>query len=85
VVTAADPNRLQGEGARLLNAGTTATTQVARPQLVEGAVEQSNVQPTMEVTRLMNGLRTFQMLSQFVQTEADRQQSAITRLTQTNH
>jgi flagellar basal-body rod protein FlgF len=85
VVTAADPNQLQGEGARLLNAGATATTQVGRPHIVEGAVEESNVQPTLEVTRLMNGLRTFQMLTQFVQTEADREQNAITHITQANH
>ena len=31
---------------------------------------------------MMNDLRTFQMVSQFVQTEADRQQSAIDKITQ---
>ena len=45
-------------------------------------MEESNVQPALEVTRMMNDLRTFQMVSQFVQTEADRQQNAIDRITQ---
>src|SRR5208283_1256071 len=67
VVAADDPNRLQAEGSRLLNAANTATTAVAAPRIVQGAVEQSNVQPTLEVTRLMNDQRSFQMIMQFVQ------------------
>jgi flagellar basal-body rod protein FlgF len=55
---------------------------VATPHIVQGAMEESNVQPALEVTRMMNDLRTFQMISQFVQTEADRQQNAIDRITQ---
>ena len=82
IVTANDPNRLQAEGGWLLNAGSSATTPVATPHIVQGAMEESNVQPALEVTRMMNDLRTFQMISQFVQTEADRQQNAIDRITQ---
>jgi flagellar basal-body rod protein FlgF len=82
VVAVADHTRLQAEGNRLLNANTTTTTPVAAPHLVQGAVEQSNVQPTQEVTRMMNDVRTFQMVSQFLQTEADRQQGAIDKITQ---
>jgi flagellar basal-body rod protein FlgF len=47
---------------------------------VQGAVEDSNVQPVMETTRMMNDLRQFQFMSQFIQAEADRQQSAIDKL-----
>jgi flagellar basal-body rod protein FlgF len=82
IVTANDPNLLQAEGGWLLNAGATATAPVATPHIVQGAMEESNVQPAQEVTRMMNDLRTFQMVSQFVQTEADRQQNAIDRITQ---
>ena len=82
IVTAADPNRLQAEGGRLLNAGSTTTKPVATPHLVQGAVEESNVQPTLEVTRMVNDTRTFQMVVQFVQAEADRQQGAIDRIMQ---
>jgi flagellar basal-body rod protein FlgF len=82
IVTAVDPNRLKAEGNRLLNATDTATTLVATPQIVQGALEQSNVQPAMEVNRMMTDLRSFQMVSQFMQSEADRQQSAIDKIMQ---
>jgi len=82
VVTAGDPNRLQAEGGRLLNADGTATTPLATPHIVQGALEASNVQPALEVTRMMNDLRTFQMVSQFVQSESDRQQGAIDKIIQ---
>ena len=51
-----------------------------RPALVQGAIEDSNVQPVLEMTRMMNDLRQFQFMSQFIQAEADRQQSAIDKL-----
>jgi flagellar basal-body rod protein FlgF len=82
VVTPTDAQKLQGEGGLLLDATGTPTTQVAAPQLVQGAVEDSNVQPTVELTRMMNDVREFQFASQFVQGEADRQQSAIDKITQ---
>jgi flagellar basal-body rod protein FlgF len=49
---------------------------------MQGTLEQSNVQPTLELTRMMTGLREFQFTSQFVQAESDRQQSAIDKITQ---
>jgi flagellar basal-body rod protein FlgF len=82
VVAVADHAQLQAEGNRLLNATGTTTTRVASPHLVQGAVEQSNVQPTQEVTRMLSEVRTFQMMSQFLQTEADRRQGAIEKITQ---
>ncbi len=47
---------------------------------MQGAIEQSNVQPVMEVTRMMNNLRQFQFVTQMVQAEGDRQQNAIDKL-----
>ena len=38
------------------------------------------MQPVTEITRMMDGLREFQFVSQFVQAESDRQQSAIDKL-----
>ena len=81
VVQPDDPYRMTAEGARLLRADGP-TTQVARPALVQGALEDSNVQPVTEMTRMMADLRQFQFTSQFVQSEADRQQSSIDKLTQ---
>ena len=79
VVRPDDPMRLQAEGGRLFRADTV-TTPVEQPNLVQGAVEDSNVQPILELTRMMNELREFQFMSQFVQGEADRHQSAIDKL-----
>ena len=81
VVEPADPYRLYPEGSRLLRAdGPTAP--VAEPKLVQGAVEGSNVQPVVETTRMMAALREFQFTAQFVQSEAERRQKAIDKLTQ---
>ena len=45
------------------------TTLMTSPGLVQGAMEDSNVQPVMEVTRMMDGLRQFQFVSQMIQAE----------------
>ena len=76
-----DPNRLRAEGGRLLES-LGPTSAVAAPKISQGAIEESNVQPTLEITRMMTDLREFQFTSQFVQSEADRQQSAIDKITQ---
>lgn len=81
VVEPADVNRMTAEGSRLLRADT-ATTPVTTPLIVQGAVEESNVQPILELTRMMAGLRSFEFTSQFVQSEGERQQAAIDKLTQ---
>lgn len=81
VVAPSDPYRVHAEGGRLLRA-EGATTPVAAPKVVQGAVEGSNVQPVVETTRMMAALREFQFAAQFVQGEADRRQKAIDKLTQ---
>ena len=80
VVTPKDPSRMQAEGGRLFraDAGTTPTEKAG---VTQGAVEGSNVQPVVEITRMMADLREFQFATQFVQAESDRQQSAIDKLT----
>ncbi len=81
VVQAADAMRMTAEGARTLRADS-ATAPVAQPQVIQGAIEDSNVQPVLEMTRMMADLREFQFTTQFVQGEADRLQSSIDKLTQ---
>lgn len=81
VVQPADHHRMQAEGGRTMRAETP-TTQVATPRIVQGAVEDSNVQPVLETTRMMAALREFQFASQFVQAESERHTKAIDKLTQ---
>jgi flagellar basal-body rod protein FlgF len=79
VVRVTDPMQVTAEGNTLFRADAP-TAQIAAPSLVQGAVEDSNVQPVMEMTRMMDGLQKFQFVSQFIQAEADRQQAAIDKL-----
>ncbi len=76
IVAAADPAKLQAEGATLFRADTT-TSQVAQPDVVQGALEGSNVPPVLELTRMMNDLRDYQFTTQLVQAEDDRIQATI--------
>jgi flagellar basal-body rod protein FlgF len=79
VVQPADPLRLTAEGNTQFRADG-ATTLMTSPGLVQGAVEDSNVQPVLEMTRMMDGLRQFQFVSQMIQAEHDRQQAVIDKL-----
>lgn len=82
IVQPADTARMQAEGATTLRAESP-TAPVAAPRIVQGAVEESNVQPILEMSRMMSGLRSFEFAAQLVQKESDRQQNAIDKLTQT--
>jgi flagellar basal-body rod protein FlgF len=83
IVQASDVNRLQAEGNRMFTTtGSVTTSAVTAPHVVQGALEESNVQPVEETTAMMNQLREFQFVSEFVQAESDRQQTAIDKLTQ---
>jgi len=79
VVTPNDPTQLQTEGNNLLVA-SGGTTPVATPKVIQGAIEQSNVEPIGETTSMMNELREFQFVSQFVEAENTREQDAIAKL-----
>ena len=79
VVQPADPMKMRAEGATNFVSDAD-TAPVAAPGLVQGAIEGSNVQPVMEVTRMMDNERQFQFVTQFVQAEGDRQQQSIDKL-----
>jgi flagellar basal-body rod protein FlgF len=79
VVQPTDPMLLSAEGNTLFASGST-TAPVTSPALEQGAIEESNVQPVLEMTRMMDGQRQFEFLAQFVQAESDRQQNSIDKL-----
>ncbi len=81
VVAPQDPNRLVAEGGTTFRADTP-TSPVRLPEIQQGALEDSNVQPVLETTRMMTDLREFQFVAQFVQAESDRQQNVIDKLGQ---
>lgn len=80
VVRFADEQALRAEGDRHFAAEGQDPQEVDRPGLVQGAVEGSNVQSIVEMTRMMAELREFQMATQFLEREGERQQSAVDRL-----
>lgn len=82
IVLPADTARMQAEGGATLRADSP-TAPVDQPRVIQGAIEDSNVQPVIEMTRMMASLRSFQFTTQLVEAEAQRQQSAIDKLTQT--
>ena len=82
IVTAADQMKLRAEGSRLFDASATTTAPATAATITQGSLEESNIQPTMEVTRMMTQLREFQFVTQFVQSESDRQTSAIDKILQ---
>ncbi|QEX23528.1 flagellar basal-body rod protein FlgF [Hypericibacter adhaerens] len=78
LVSFADPQALQEESAGLYKAAPSATaTPVANPDLVQGTLEQSNVQPIIELTRMMTVSRNYEAAQQLVQSEHDRIRKAI--------
>jgi flagellar basal-body rod protein FlgF len=79
VVRPADPRKLTAEGGTMLRADTP-TAQADQPRLVQGAMEDSNVQPVTQITRMLDEYRRFQYLGEFLQAEADRQRTAIDKL-----
>jgi flagellar basal-body rod protein FlgF len=79
VVRFAEPQRLRPEGSRLFAADEPAED-LARPQVVQGAVEGSNVTAISEITRLTEETRHFQFAVQFAEREGERLQSAVDRI-----
>jgi len=81
VVRPENPFSLTPEGGRLFTFEGPPVP-VDKPRLVQGALEGSNVVPTLELTRMMRDLREFEFTSQMVQTEGERLRAAIEKLTQ---
>ena len=82
VVRPQDPYRLKPEGGRLFAAEGPPPVPVVQPKVIQGAIEQSNIAPVLELTRMMRQLREFEFTSKMVQTEQTRQQNAIDKLNQ---
>lgn len=80
VVRFDDEQALKAEGDRLFDAAGQDPRELPRPQIIQGAVEGSNVQPVVELTRMLAELREFQLATQFLEREGERQQAAIERL-----
>ena len=63
---------------------TTDSQPLAAPdaKVVQGMIEESNVQPIVEMTNVINALRGYENTQKFIQTEHERQRKVIQALTQ---
>ncbi|SIQ50680.1 MULTISPECIES: flagellar hook-basal body complex protein [Acidiphilium] len=79
VVTVPDPQTLKDQGGNLFQT-TVPPVPSANPGIVQGAVEGSNVQPIVEITKMIEASQNFRMIAQFVTAERARDQSAISKI-----
>ena len=79
IVTPNDPTALLAEGNQLFRS-TGATSPVAAPAVIQGMIEQSNVQPVLELTAMMDQSREFEFATQFIQEEDNRQMNSIDKI-----
>lgn len=79
VVKAEEPEKLTAEGGRLYNPSKPPQA-LPGGQVIQGALEDSNVQSIPEITRMMTGLREFQFTSEIVQGENDRLNNAVDKI-----
>lgn len=79
VVSFADESALTKEGA-----GLYATTQTAQsvdlPNIEQGTIETSNVQPVVEISQMLDVLRAYQATANLTQTQEDLMRQAIDKL-----
>jgi flagellar basal-body rod protein FlgF len=81
IVRFADEQRLIAEGDRNLAAPEDMPPEaVERPGVVQGAMEGSNVRTVIELTRMTDELRHFQMVSQMAEREGERLGNAVDRI-----
>lgn len=83
VVDVANPQALQAAGDNQF-ISAQATTPAARPAIVQGALEQSNVSPVLMITKMLETSQEFQFNTQFIQSEQTRQMNAISQILSPN-
>ncbi|MFZ5789694.1 MAG: flagellar basal-body rod protein FlgF [Pseudomonadota bacterium] len=76
LVRFADPQGLQEEEAGYYRADSGATPDTTS-KLVQGALEQSNVEPIVELTRMMAVTRNYEAAQRLIESEHDRESKAI--------
>lgn len=79
VVTFADEQRMNELGGSLLST-TQQEVPVENPQIAQGAVEGSNVQPVIEMTQMMEVARQYQSNQRILESEHERIRGALQKL-----
>src|SRR5262249_23750223 len=81
IVSFAQPQRLQKEGASLFSAPAGLAPEPAPTAgVIQGAIEKSNVSGVAEMTRMIDVTRTYQAVAGMLQSENDLRRTAIEKL-----
>jgi flagellar basal-body rod protein FlgF len=79
----AQPQQLQNEGGNLYSAPAGVQAQPAtNSRIIQGAIEGSNVNAVLEMTRMVEINRTYSMIAALMQTQDDQHKSSIDKLAQ---
>jgi len=81
VVTFNNPQKLTPVGDNLLYAGNAAEIPVAKVQVAQGMLENSNVQPILEMNKMIEILRMYQNTQNMLNNDDDMTKSMIQKLT----
>lgn len=65
----------------LFDAGGQEEIIIEQPRMVQGAVENSNVNPVLEMNKMIEILRSYQMTQRMLQTDHERIRNAVQKLT----
>lgn len=82
VVTFSNEQGLVATGDGLYDAQNAPEQPVDKPQVLQGMLEGSNVQPITEMNRMINISRTYQSVQHMLMTDHDEQRTMIQHLTQ---
>jgi flagellar basal-body rod protein FlgF len=81
LVNFADPQRLQAEGANLFVAPAGVTPQAAdKVRVIQGAIEGSNVNGVVEMSRMIEINRTYSLIASLLQSQSDQRRTSIDKL-----
>ncbi len=80
VVTFDNERRLEKVAGNLFRSDDT-PVEKSEAEVVQGVIEESNVQPIIEITRMIKAMRSYQGAQSLIDREHDRQRQAIDKLT----
>jgi flagellar basal-body rod protein FlgF len=84
IVKFQNEQELRKVGASLYDS-TSAPEDVTRPEIHQGMLEESNVEPIVEITKMIDIMRTYQGVQNLIDTEHERQRKAIQVFGQTQN
>lgn len=80
VVDFADEHALQKEGESLYSTAQSPMAAKASSRIMQGTLETSNVEPVIEISRMIDVMRAYQAMANLAQTQSDLKRQAIEKL-----